>query len=65
MARWICKSTGKQGQKRFTIPKGLVDKMGWTAADIFELRETGEGRVELSELKVNPDGETSHEKDQT
>lgn len=37
MPKWVAKISWSQGQCRVTIPKGLVEKMGWQDASVLEM----------------------------
>lgn len=44
MAKWICKVTAHpEGQRRITLPKGLVESQNWRGVRYMVLEESPEG----------------------
>lgn len=55
MAKWICKiSNHPTGQKRITLPKGLVESQNWKCVRYMVLDESPEGVI----LRRFVDGES-------
>ena len=50
MPKWICKVSGSGGQRRITLPKGLIDFRAWFDLKYVILEDDGEGLVTIREF---------------
>ena len=50
MPKWICKVTKSGGQRRITIPRGLIEFRAWFDARYVMLEDDGENPVTIKEF---------------
>lgn len=65
MAYWVHRITEAKGQYRITLPKGLVEGLGWSKGDVVMVTDSGKGQVllELVAVGVKFEGDISKRKD--
>lgn len=65
MTYWVHRITEAKGQYRITLPKGLVEGLGWAKGDVLMIKKQGDGElvVELVAKEVRVESGISKRKD--